>query len=134
MAKQKKVEQEEIKLPILGKQPKASRGTYVFLNPFGDEIFEVKSKVAIYWNGGPSTPHFVNLYFLDRTANSAIMKIANHISYDGKLGMFQWIIPDSLPVFNNYAYLDHTHQYDIYIENFQYPLIYYTYGPNFKIT
>ncbi|HEY5122384.1 MAG TPA: Ser-Thr-rich GPI-anchored membrane family protein [Ignavibacteria bacterium] len=99
---------------------------FVFLNPLGDEIFEVGSKVAIYWKGGPPLPQTVRIYLIDVEAWATIANIVPSLVVNNSPGFYQWTIPLTWLQTHNHT------QYQIYIEDVARTT--WLYGHTFKIT
>jgi hypothetical protein len=120
-----KTKNDDFKLPDPDSTPKSKTPTFQFLNPLGDEIFEVGSKVAIYWKGGPHYPQKVKISLVDVQPWAFIAPVIDYYVNTANPGLFQWIIPVSFP-------LDHTHTYLFYIQDV--PGTTWAYGQPFKIT
>ena len=121
MAKTKKDELANIKLPAPDSKQK---GGFLFLNPVGGEIFEVGSKVAIYWTGGNPLPQSYSIYLIDIEDWVSLGPIVLNQQQTSSPGLYKWTIP--LTWLNTH---NHT-KYCFYIVSG----IYYRYSETFKIT
>lgn len=112
-------------LPAPDAVPDLNVERFVFLNPFGGEIFHTGSTVAIYWTGGPPLPQRVGFSLVDKTDWVVVRSnLPGEIVNQSSPGFYQWTIPPDIK-------LNPTHRYQIYIAASDGST--WTYGPAFSI-